>query len=285
MQADRRRLLSSAVAAAGLAAAPALSAAAPSARARFDGKVVAITGGSRGIGRAAALAFAREGAKVGFCARGEGDGRATERAIRDAGGDAAFFVADVGDDEQVRAFVDGTAQRYGGLHIAFNNAGITLPAQRLHEIALRDWDRVAATNTRGVFVAMRHQLPHLLRAGGGSIVITSSFHQVQTRPGFAAYAASKHALPGIAQAAAMDYGGDGIRVNVLAPGIVDTSLFRSTTGRDPEAVKRAAALVDGLKRIATAEEVAAAALWLASDEARYVTGTTLLVDGGVTAGV
>jgi NAD(P)-dependent dehydrogenase (short-subunit alcohol dehydrogenase family) len=283
MDFERRRLLGAGLTA-GLAAAV-QAAASPRVGGRFAGKVVAITGGSRGIGRAAALAFAREGANVGFCARGADDGRATERAIRDAGFEATFFAADVIDDAQMRRFVDGTAERYGALHIGFNNAGITLPATPLHEIAPADWDRVAATNTRGVFLAMRHQIPHLLRAGGGSIVITSSFHQVQTRPGFAAYAASKHALPGIAQAAAMDYGARGIRINVLAPGIVDTPLFRATTGSDRAAVDRAAQLVDGLKRIATAEEIAAAALWLASDEARYVTGTSLIVDGGVTAGI
>ncbi|WP_170288384.1 glucose 1-dehydrogenase [Marilutibacter maris] len=254
-------------------------------RGRLAGKVAIITGATSGIGRSAAFAFAREGASVGFCGRRKALGREVEAAIRAEGGKAMFMRADVTVPEQVRDFVDAVADHYGGLHVAFNNAGITGRFQPLHELDLDTWDRINATNTRGVFVSMKHQIPHMLRSGGGSIILTSSLHERSTRPGAGAYATSKRALMGLAQAAALDYGARGIRANVIAPGIIDTPLFRGATGASPEMVEQSRQKVDAFKRIGTPEEIADVALWLASDESRYMTGSSVLADGGVLAGL
>jgi len=251
---------------------------------------VVITGATSGIGRAAALAFAAEGGKVAFCGRRTNLGQEVEREIKSAGGEALYVKADVLVEDEVRAFIDRTASAYGRLDVAFNNAGITIE-KPLHEYSVEEWDRVNNTNLRGVFLAMKYQIPHMLKAGGGTIVVTSSSNALATQAKRSAYTASKRALVGLVQAAALDYALQGIRVNTLIPGTTDTPFLRKAAGMEnmPDAVWRVGLNqwvknnVPGLGRLATAEEVASLALTLASDEHPFMTGAQIVIDGGKTA--
>jgi NAD(P)-dependent dehydrogenase (short-subunit alcohol dehydrogenase family) len=259
-------------------------------RQRFAGKVVMITGATSGIGRAAAIAFAREGAKVAFCGRREALGQEVEQAIRNSGGTARYLRADVRVENDVRRFVDFTVAQFGGLDVAFNNAGITLE-KPLHEYASDEWDDVLQTNLRGTFYACKYQIPLMLAGKGGNIVVTSSSNAIATQAKRGAYAASKRALIALVQAAALDYGAHNIRINALLPGTTDTPLVRRVAGMEsvPDAVWHAAAAewakthVPGLGRMASPEEIAEFALTLASDDYPFLTGAALVIDGGTTA--
>ncbi len=259
-------------------------------RRRFDGKVVAITGATSGIGRAAALQFAAEGGKVAFCGRREALGAEVEREIKQAGGEALYIKADVLVEDEVRAFIDRTVAAYGRLDVAFNNAGITVE-KPVHQYSAAEWDRVLGTNLRGVFLAIKYEIPHLLAAGGGTIVVTSSSNAIATQARRSAYTASKRGLVGLVQSAALDYAPQGIRINTLIPGTTDTEFLRKASGNEslPEPIFRVG-LNQWLKsnappipRLATAEEVAAFALTLASDEHPFMTGAQMVLDGGKTA--
>jgi len=261
-----------------------------SSRQRFAGKVVMITGATSGIGRASAIAFAREGAKVAFCGRRYALGRDVEKEIQDRGGIAHYHCADVRVETDVQQFVDLTVSRFGGIDVALNNAGITLE-KRLHEYSSGEWDDVLNTNLRGVFYAIKHQIPVMLSAKGGNIVVTSSSNAIATQARRGAYAASKRALVALVQAAALDYGAQNIRINAMLPGTTDTELVRRVAGMEnvPDAVWHAAAAewgrthVPGLGRMASPEEIAEFALALASDEHPFLTGAALVIDGGKTA--
>jgi NAD(P)-dependent dehydrogenase (short-subunit alcohol dehydrogenase family) len=268
-----------------VAAAPA----APAARQRFQNKVVLITGATSGIGRAAAEQFAAEGGKVAFCGRREKLGDEVESIIRSRGGEAIYIRADVRDESQVKGFVDQTVRRYGRLDVAFNNAGVTLE-KPLHEYSSVEWDDVVNTNLRGVFLAMKYEIPYMLANGGGNIVVTSSSNAIATTHKRSPYTASKRGLVGLVQSAALDYVDKGIRVNALVPGTTDTALVRRDVGMEnaPEAFWRAASSQWArshvpLQRLATAEEIAAFALALASDDFPFMTASQMVIDGGKTA--
>ncbi|WP_322082801.1 SDR family NAD(P)-dependent oxidoreductase [Burkholderia sp. BCC1972] len=258
-------------------------------RPRFVGKVVLITGATSGIGKAAAIQFAAEGAKVAFCGRRENLGHEVEQQIRQAGGDAIYIRADVRVEKEVKAFVDRSVAHYGRLDVAFNNAGITLE-RPLHELTAAEWDDVVNTDLRGVFFAMKYEIPHMLAGGGGNIVVTSSSNEISTGPKRGAYTASKRGLIGLVQCAALDYAAHKIRVNALVPGTTDTALVRRVVGMEnmPDAIWEVGAAqwakshVPGLQRMAKPEEIAAAALMLASDDHPYMTGSAFVIDGGKT---
>jgi NAD(P)-dependent dehydrogenase (short-subunit alcohol dehydrogenase family) len=263
--------------------------AASPARLRFHGKVVLITGATSGIGRAAALLFAAEGGKVALCGRRENLGHEVESLIRSRGGEATYIRADVRDESQVKSFVDRTVQKYGQLDVAFNNAGITLE-KPLHEYTSAEWDNVVSTDLRGVFLAMKYEIPYMLAHGGGKIVVTSSSNAIATTAKRSAYSASKRGLVGLVQSAALDYVHQGIRINALIPGTTDTALVRRDAGMEnvPDAVWETAAsawarthIPEG--RMAKPEEIAAFALALASDDFPFMTGAQMVIDGGKTA--
>lgn len=247
---------------------------------RLSGKVAIITGASSGIGRAAALLFAREGASLVLSARGLERLEAVAQDIRAQGGTAIALSGDVGDEAHHEDLVAAAQAEFGGLDIAFNNAGATGPVGALPALSLADWQAVVNVNLTSGFLAAKHQLPAMEARGGGSIVFTSTFVGYTAGfPGLAAYAASKSGLVGLTQVLASEYGQKGIRVNALLPGATDTPMGRHVANT-PEALEFVARL-NVFKRIAAPEEIAEAALFLCSDAASFMTGTATLVDGGV----
>ena len=245
------------------------------------GKVAFVTGGGSGIGRAAALAFARKGANVTVTGRSEGPLRETARLIEEIGGRSLPLVCDVSKSDEVKASVEKTLAAFGRLDYAFNNAGVEQPSMALADIPDEEWTRILDTDLNGVFLCMKHQIPVMLAQGGGAIVNTSSGAGVKGFKGQAAYVAAKHGVIGLSKAAALDYATSNIRVNALCPGMVDTPMMDRFTGGTEEGRKGAVAQ-EPVGRVGTPDEIGATAVWLCSEESAFITGAAIVADGGQT---
>lgn len=246
---------------------------------RLSGKTAIVTGASSGIGRATALLFAAEGAKVVVGARRASELDQLVSEIQAAGGDAAALAGDVRAEDYAKALVALAVERYGRLDIAFNNAGTLGEGGPSTEVSEAGWNDTIAINLTGAFLGAKHQIAQMLKNGGGSVVFTSTFVGYSFAfPGVAAYAASKAGLIGLTQALAAEFGAQGVRVNAILPGAVDTEMYR--TMNDTEESQTFITNLHALKRVAKAEELARSVLYLASDDSAFVTGTASLVDGG-----
>lgn len=244
-------------------------------------KVALITGGSSGIGRAVALAWAREGAKVVVSDVDRGGGGETVEQVRAAGSEAIFIAADVGKPEDCEALVRGAVEKFGRLDIACNNAGIGGPQAPTVDYPLDGWAQVIAINLSGVFYGMKYQLPAMLKNGGGAIVNMASILGAVGFAGAPAYAAAKHGVVGLTQATALEYSAQGVRINAVGPGFIHTPMISAL--EEDKAINDMLVAAHPIGRLGRAEEVAELVLWLSSDKASFVTGSYYPVDGGYLA--
>lgn len=248
----------------------------------FDGKVALVTGGGSGIGRATALAFAREGAQVVIGNRNVQRGEETVSMIRDAGGTASFRRTDVLVAADIEALADYAMTTHGRLDVAFNNAGIEGDVAPLIEQTEANYDAVMDINVKGVWLSMKYEIPRMLEKGGGAIVNCSSVAGLIGSAGLAIYTASKHAVIGLTKTAALEYSAQGIRINAVNPAVIDTEMVdRLAAGIGTS--KEDLVPLHPIGRLGRVEEVAEAVLWLCSGRSSFVTGHSLIVDGGFTA--
>jgi NAD(P)-dependent dehydrogenase (short-subunit alcohol dehydrogenase family) len=248
----------------------------------FAGKTALVIGGTMGIGRATVRLFAAAGANVVIAGLAPQDGKAVESEIREAGGAAEFIETDVRHEEQVRALMAHATRRFGRIHVAVNNAGVEGRFGPVQEATSEDFDQIIGVNLRGIWLGLKYQIPHMLEHRAGAIVNTASSAGVTGIANVALYTASKHAVVGLTKATALELARSGIRVNAVAPGPVDTGLLRRMVSGKIDLGVIAGQVPMG--RISEPHETAAAIVWLCSDAASFVTGHTLVVDGGLTVG-
>ena len=249
---------------------------------QVEGKVALITGGGSGIGRASALAFAREGARIVVADVIVEGGEETLGMIKKAGGEGIFVKVDVSKATEVEALIAKAVETYGRLDCAYNNAGIEGSAATTTDYAEESWDRVIAINLKGVWLCMKYEIPQMLKQGGGAIVNTASAEGLVGFRRGSAYVASKHGVVGLTKTAALEYAKSGVRVNAICPGAIDTPMMGRITGHRPQRAERMAA-GEPVGRMGMPEEIAEAVVWLCSDAASFVTGHAMAVDGGLTA--
>jgi NAD(P)-dependent dehydrogenase (short-subunit alcohol dehydrogenase family) len=248
----------------------------------MQGKVAIVTGASAGIGRATALAFARVGAQLSLSDVDVDRGEKLVAELGEIGTEACFTRTDVADPASVAAMVDATIQRFGRLDYAFNNAGVEGTPAPTGDCTTENWNRTIGINLTGVFLCMRAEIPPMLESGGGAIVNNSSVAGLVGFPGIPAYTASKHGVLGLTKTTALEYAQQGIRVNAVCPGVIDTEMITRFTHDDPE--QRAQLLTtEPIGRIGGPSEIADAVVWLCSDQSSFVTGHALAVDGGFVA--
>jgi NAD(P)-dependent dehydrogenase (short-subunit alcohol dehydrogenase family) len=248
----------------------------------FSGKTAVVFGATAGIGRSTALAFAAAGARVVISGLGAQEGRAVEADARRAGAEALFIEADVTRAVEVRAVIEGAAGKFGRIHAAVNNAGIEGRFGPVEAASAEDFDRIIGVNLKGVWHGLKYEIPHMLAHGGGAIVNTASSAGVTGIANIALYTASKHGVVGLTKAVALELARSGIRVNAVAPGPVDTGLLHRMVAGQIDVETIAASVPMG--RISQPQEIAGAIVWLCSDAASYITGHTLVIDGGLTVG-
>lgn len=250
---------------------------------RFAGKIVLVTGASAGIGRATLLAFADEGATVINADISEVAGQEVIGEIQQQGGQGIFQKTDVSKHDQVKKLIETIVDRYGRLDVAFNNAGVEEPQMcKLADISEESWDRVQGINLKGVFLCMKYEIPQMLKQGKGAIINAASTCGIVAEPDVANYVASKHGVVGLTRAAAVDYADKNIRINAVCPATTMTDQVRRVTNNDPEILKLLETY-QPMKRMGKPAEIAAAVLFLASDDASFMTGHPLAVDGGALA--
>jgi len=244
-----------------------------------DQKVAIITGGSSGIGRATAVALAKEGIKVVIVARRAKEGEETLRLAKEAGGDGIFVKTDVTNENDIKSLVEQTVKTYGSLDYAFNNAGIAETPIPFLEQTSNIFDQIMNVNVKGVWWSMKYEIPQMLKNGGGAIVNMSSVAGITGVPQMPIYVASKHAVIGLTIAAALEYGKSKIRINAVSPGAIETDMYYQVVG-DNKQIQEKFSTMQPMGRLGKPEEIADAVVWLLSDKASFVTGHTLLVDGG-----